>query len=160
MQDETAQQSQDRQLMIRVAQGDQLAFSTLYDRLSGPLYSMAIKMLGDATEAEDALQEVSLQIWRRAASYDAAKSSVFSWAILLTRGKLIDRLRARGRRLRVVSASTDDDENKGIAAQSASSDIDTADTVNKKMRLRGCDRSWLDCRPNSGRQLRWHFFPN
>jgi len=130
MQDETAQQSQDRQLMTRIAQGDQLAFGALYDRLSGPLYSMAIKMLGDAAEAEDALQEVCLQIWRRAPTYDPAQSSVFSWAILLTRGKVIDRLRARGRRLRVVSVSTDDDSTS-IETVDASSSVDTADTVNK-----------------------------
>src|SRR5689334_17125321 len=98
MQDEIAQQTHDRQLVARVGQGDQQAFSALYDRLSGPLYSLAVKMLGDAAEAEDALQDVCLQIWRRASSYDPTQSSVFSWAVLLTRGKVIDRLRARGRR--------------------------------------------------------------
>ena len=105
MQDYTAQQKADAQLMARIAQGDQMAFSALYDRLSGPLYSLSLKMLGDAAEAEDALQEVCLQIWRRAPHYDSAQSSVFSWAVLMTRGKVIDRLRARGRRARVVAGS-------------------------------------------------------
>ncbi len=129
MQD-TAQQNADRQLMARIAQGDQTAFSALYDRLSGPLYSLAIKMLGDAAEAEDALQEVCLQIWRRAAAYDPAQSSVFSWAVLMTRGKVIDRLRARGRRLRVVAASTEDEGN-AFETVEASTGTSTADTVNK-----------------------------
>lgn len=130
MEDRTARQSQDRQLMVRIAQGDQLAFSALYDRLSGPLYSMAIKMLGDASEAEDVLQEACLQIWRRSATYDPERSSVFSWAILLTRGKLIDRLRARGRRARLLSASTDDEEQVPNTAD-ASSTENTADNVSK-----------------------------
>ncbi len=129
MQD-TAQQNADRQLMAQIAQGDQAAFSALYDRLSGPLYSLAIKMLGDAAEAEDALQEVCLQIWRRAAAYDPAQSSVFSWAVLLTRGKVIDRLRARGRRLRVVVASNEDEDNP-VGTPDASTGTSTADTVNK-----------------------------
>jgi RNA polymerase sigma-70 factor (ECF subfamily) len=98
----------DRDTLARVASGDQTAFATLYDRLSGPLYSLAVRMLGDAAEAQDVLQDVFLQIWRRAANYDATQSSVFSWAILMTRGRVIDRLRARGRRLRVVVASIDD----------------------------------------------------
>ena len=130
MQDETAQQTNDRQLIARVGRGDQQAFSALYDRLSGPLYSLAFKMLGDAAEAEDALQDVCLQIWRRAASYDATQSSVFSWAVLLTRGKVIDRLRARGRRLRVVAGSTDDDKSP-IAAGDASTSQTAADNISR-----------------------------
>ncbi len=124
MQNQTAQQTQDRQLIARIEQGDQAAFSALYDRLSGPLYSLAIKMLGDAAEAEDTLQEVCLQVWRRAGSYDPSQSSVFSWAVLITRGKVIDRLRARGRRLRVVAGSTDDEESPIV-----SSDASTAESA-------------------------------
>ena len=78
------------------------AFAALYDRLSGPLYTLCLRMVGDAEEAEDALQEAFLSLWRRAADYDGARSSVFSWAVLITRGKAIDHLRSRGRRLRVV----------------------------------------------------------
>jgi RNA polymerase sigma-70 factor (ECF subfamily) len=130
MEDETSQRGLDQQLMARIAQGDQVAFTALYDRLSGPLYSLALKMLGDAAEAEDALQEVCLQIWRRGANYDPKKSSVFSWAVLLTRGKVIDRLRARGRRLRVVAASTDDEDHP-VEETSASSAHTAADTASK-----------------------------
>lgn len=116
--------------MARIAQGDQMAFSSLYDRLSGPLYSLACRMLGDASEAEDALQEVSLQIWRRATGYDPAQSSVFSWAILLARGKIIDRLRARGRRSRIVAQSTDD-ETDAIAATDTSTAETAADSMHR-----------------------------
>lgn len=138
MQDETEQRRADEQLMERTANGDQMAFSALYDRLSGPLYSLAFKMLGDATEAEDALQDVCLQIWRRSAKYDASKSSVFSWAVLLTRGKVIDRLRARGRRTRVVAASTDDDDHPigETAASTAESAADTANRNEEAVRVR------------------------
>ena len=127
---DSTQQELDKQLMARVAQGDQLAFSALYDRLSGPLYSLGLKMLGDAAEAEDALQEICLQIWRRAATYDSARSSVFTWAILLARSKVIDRLRARGRRSRIVVASTEDEDNP-IAAAEASVAENTTDTIGR-----------------------------
>ncbi len=127
---ETPQQKSDQQLIARVAQGDQLAFSALYDRLSGPLYSLGLRMLGDAAEAEDALQEICLQIWRRAATYDPTRSSVFTWAVLLARSKVIDRLRARGRRSRIVVASTEDEGNP-IAAAEASVAETTTDTIGR-----------------------------
>ena len=127
---DSTQQELDKQLMARVAQGDQLAFSALYDRLSGPLYSLGLKMLGDAAEAEDALQEICLQIWRRAGTYDSARSSVFTWAVLLARSKVIDRLRARGRRSRIVVASTEDEDNP-ITAAEASVAENTTDTIGR-----------------------------
>lgn len=100
--EESAQQAADRQLLAEVARGEQAAFSALYDRLGGPLYSLCLRMTGEAQEAEDILQEVCVTIWRRAATYDPARSSVFSWAVHLTRCKTIDHLRSRGRRLRVL----------------------------------------------------------
>src|SRR5215472_13518745 len=105
----TAQQMLDQEMIARIGRRDQAAFSALYDRLGGRLYSLALKMLGDASDAQDALQEVFVQIWSRAGTYDPEKSSVFSWAVLLTRSRAIDRLRARDRRLRVMAGSTADE---------------------------------------------------
>jgi RNA polymerase sigma-70 factor, ECF subfamily len=130
MAEDTAQQVVDREMLSRVGHGDQAAFSALYDRLSGPLYSLAFKMLGDASDAQDALQEVFVQIWSRAKTYDPEKSSVFSWAVLLTRSRTIDRLRARDRRLRVVAGSAADEARFAEAAD-ASTVESAADTVNK-----------------------------
>ena len=126
----TAQQMRDQEMIAQIGRRDQGAFSAFYDRLSGPLYSLAFKMLGDASEAQDALQEVFVQIWSRASTYDPEKSSVFSWAVLLTRSRAIDRLRARDRRLRVVVESTA--ENKVAAATDASTVESAADTATKK----------------------------
>jgi RNA polymerase sigma-70 factor, ECF subfamily len=123
----TAQQMVDQEMIARIGQRDQSAFGALYDRLSGPLYSLTVKMLGDPAEAQDALQDVFLQIWSRAETYDPEQSSVFSWAVLLTRSRVIDRLRARGRRSRVVVASTDDTP----TAADASTVESAADTAEK-----------------------------
>ena len=124
------EQETDREMLAQIARGDQRAFGLLYDRLSGPLYSLAVRMLGDSTEAQDALQEVFLQIWRRAAAYDVEQSSVFSWATLMTRSRVIDRLRARGRRLRVIVTSTDD-LTAEVAPLAASGTESAADTVGR-----------------------------
>src|SRR6266581_5842180 len=126
----TAQQMADREMVARIGRGDQSAFSALYDRLSGPLYSLALRMLGDAADAQEALQDVFLQIWSRAGTYDPEQSSVFSWTVLLTRSRVIDRLRARDRRLRLVVPSTDDKESRAEVAD-ASTIESAADTANR-----------------------------
>jgi RNA polymerase sigma-70 factor, ECF subfamily len=146
-----AQQMLDQEMIARIGRRDQSAFSALYDRLSGPLYSLAMKMLGDCADAQDALQEVFVQIWSRASTYDPEKSSVFSWAVLLTRSRAIDRLRARDRRLRVVVGSTAD-ENKVAEATDASTVESAADTANKKDEAAHV-RSLLNNLPEDQRQV-------
>ena len=131
----TAQQMLDQEMIARIGRRDQSAFSALYDRLSGPLYSLAMKMLGDPAEAQDALQEVFLQIWSRAGTYDPEQSSVFSWTVLLTRSRVIDRLRARGRRSRVVVASTEDAPTAADAS-TVESAADTAEKNDEAARVR------------------------
>ena len=133
----TAQQMLDQEMIARIGRRDQSAFSALYDRLSGPLYSLAMKMLGDPAEAQDALQDVFLQIWSRAGTYDPGQSSVFSWTVLLTRSRVIDRLRARGRRSRVVVASTEDSSTTVAGdASTVESAADTAEKNDEAARVR------------------------
>ncbi|HET9418405.1 MAG TPA: sigma-70 family RNA polymerase sigma factor [Chthoniobacterales bacterium] len=131
----TAQQIADREMIARIGRGDQSAFSALYDRLSGPLYSLALRMLRDSADAQEALQDVFLQIWARAGTYDPEQSSVFSWTVLLTRSRVIDRLRARDRRLRLAVVSTDDKESRADASTIESA-ADTADRNDEAARVR------------------------
>jgi RNA polymerase sigma-70 factor, ECF subfamily len=87
----------DAGLIHRIAEGDDSAFDALYKRFSGPLYGMAYRMMNDAKEAEDVLQEGFTYIWRKAATFDPNRSSPFAWAVMITRNKAIDRLRVRQR---------------------------------------------------------------
>ena len=132
---EEAAQIADREMIERIGRGDQSALSALYDRLSRPLYSLALRMLGDAGDAQDALQDVFLQIWSRAATYNPEQSTVFSWTVLLTRSRVIDRLRARGRRSRVVVASTEDAPTAADAS-TVESAADTAEKNDEAARVR------------------------
>jgi RNA polymerase sigma-70 factor, ECF subfamily len=88
-------------LISRIAGGDDAAFSTLYERFSASLYGMAFRMMNDAREAEDVLQEGFTYIWRKAASYDSSRSTPFAWAVMIVRHKAIDRLRVRQRQERL-----------------------------------------------------------
>ncbi len=116
MPEETPQQADDRRLLAVMVAGEPDAFAALYDRLSGPLFTLCLRMIGDAEEAEDVLQEAFLTIWRRAGTYDSARASVFSWAVHLTRCKAIDHLRSRGRRLRVLGPAVADNGDNGFAS--------------------------------------------
>lgn len=135
-----SQQTAQRQLVERMATGDEQAFSALYDRLSGTLFSLALQMLGDRSEAEEALQEVCVQLWRRAGNYDASKSSVFTWAVMMTRSKAIDRLRARGRRQRIVAGSIEEEENGRELASEAEDAADTSIRKDEAARVRSALR--------------------
>lgn len=136
MSEESPRHKADIEMIARTARGDHEAFAMLFDRLSSPLYSLAYKMLGDATEAQDALQDVFLQIWRRARSYDHTQSSVFTWAVLLTRSRVIDRLRARARRVRLEEASRAEEEGNQGAASVSESGADILDRNEEAARVR------------------------
>ena len=87
-----------RELLAAMARGDRNALAGLYDQLAGPLYSLAFRMLGDNGEAQDLVQDIFLQVWRSAATYEPGRGSVFSWMATLTRNRAIDRIRMRKRR--------------------------------------------------------------
>ncbi|HEX3444449.1 MAG TPA: sigma-70 family RNA polymerase sigma factor [Chthoniobacterales bacterium] len=84
-------------LVKLAANGDETAFGILYSRLAPALYGMAFRMMNDAKEAEDVLQEGFTYIWRKANTYDPGRSSAYAWAVMIVRNKAIDRLRARQR---------------------------------------------------------------
>ena len=85
------------ELVRRVAEGDQGALSALYDHLAGSLLAVAMRVLHDTATAEDVLQDVFVQIWERAASFDRNRGTAFGWAVVITRNRALDRVRARGR---------------------------------------------------------------
>lgn len=95
-------------LISRITQGDHEAFAALYDLYAKPLYSFVLRVLGDAREAEDVLQEVFLSIWQKAPSFSETLGKPFNWAVTMTRHKAIDRLRARQRKLRLVEEMAGD----------------------------------------------------
>lgn len=87
----------DSRLLAELAAGHSGALAELYRRRGGSLLRMLERMLGDRREAEEALQDTFVQLWKRASRYDAAKSGPLTWMILVARGLAIDRLRQRAR---------------------------------------------------------------
>jgi RNA polymerase sigma-70 factor (ECF subfamily) len=83
----------DEELLALVADADADAFEVVYDRHIGVAYSLARRICGDGTEAEDSCQDAFLAIWRSAARYDARAGSVRSWLLTVVHHRAIDRLR-------------------------------------------------------------------
>ena len=85
-------------LLQRIATGDGEAFRRFYDRYASLAFTFAIRLLGSRSDAEDLLQEVFLQVWRQAQSYNPERGSPEAWLITMTRSRAIDKLRSIRRR--------------------------------------------------------------
>ncbi len=78
----------------RIPTGDRAALQTVYRLTSAKLFGVCLRILGERGEAEDALQEVYVTVWRKAADFDANRASPMTWLIAIARNRSIDRLRA------------------------------------------------------------------
>jgi RNA polymerase sigma-70 factor (ECF subfamily) len=88
-------------LLVSVADGDQAAFSELYDRMQPRVLGLAIRILRDVGHAEEVTQEVFLDVWQVARTYDPAKGSAAGWILRKTHSRSVDRVRsAQARRMR------------------------------------------------------------
>lgn len=104
MQPDSAQTA-DIELLKAVARGDEQALAQLYDNYRVILFGLLVRILNSREEAEDVLQEVFLQVWRRAKDFDETRGKPFTWLVTLARSRGIDRLRSLGARDRIAQAS-------------------------------------------------------
>lgn len=81
----------------RVASGDKAALRAVYDETSPTLFGICLRILGDRAEAEDALQDVYVSLWRHAGRFDPARAHPLSWLATFARNRAIDHLRSSGR---------------------------------------------------------------
>jgi RNA polymerase sigma-70 factor (ECF subfamily) len=97
----------DEALMHRADQADALAFEVIFDRHGGAAFSLAYRMCGRRTMAEDIVQETFLSLWRRGGRYERAKGSVRSWVLGAVHNKTIDYFRHQ---TATTSCDVNDDE--------------------------------------------------
>jgi RNA polymerase sigma factor (sigma-70 family) len=80
-------------LLARAGLGDRAAFATLYERTSPHLFAVVLRINRDRAQAEDILQEVYVNVWRAAQSFDASQSQPLTWLTSIARNRAIDSLR-------------------------------------------------------------------
>lgn len=93
-------QEQDIQCLQRAQAGDTRSLAELYDRYTPLLYPLALRILRSPADAEDAVQEAWIQVWKRAAAYDPKRGTVAAWLLTVVRTRALDRYRSLSSRAR------------------------------------------------------------
>lgn len=120
----------DAALVAAVAAGDEDAFARAYDEYGRMVFGLAQRIVGNAAEAEEVMQEVFLSLWKRAAQFDPERGSLMGYLLTLTRTASIDRLRYHRAR---PAAPTEDDAG-GLAIEHAPP-IDFATSEDARTRI-------------------------
>ena len=82
-------------LLQLITKQDEKSLEMLYDRYGRLIYSLALRIVGTTSDAEEITQEVFLKLWKKAGSYDSSKGSPFSWVVAIARRHAIDRTRSK-----------------------------------------------------------------
>lgn len=98
----------DTELLGQLVSGGETGFAIFYERFSPVLFSIIRRILWDAQEAENALQDAFVQMWKNSARFDPARGALFSWAATIARSKALDHLRRAQRYQRICDLMTEE----------------------------------------------------
>ncbi len=129
-------------LVQRLRNGDKQAMAELYDRFSGALLGVIMKIVPEQAAAEDILQETMIKIWNNIDSYDEGKGRLFTWMINIARNQSIDKTRSKSFKKQQQNQSIEDSVHLKESIPSASTNMDALDV-----------RNWLKYLPDDSRQL-------
>ncbi len=102
----------DHTLIKAICGGDERALGSLYERHIDKMLGFARMILGNQSDAEDVIHDVFMEIWHKAASYDASRGSIKAWLMLRVRSRSLDRLRSlktQQKYARTVHAESDNE---------------------------------------------------
>lgn len=97
---DSSEVSPDAMLVQQLLQRDVDAFEELYDRYSRIIYSLVLRIVQQSPTAEEVVQDVFLQLWRKAARYDTRRGPFVPWLMALARNRALDHLRLKSERQR------------------------------------------------------------
>jgi RNA polymerase sigma-70 factor (ECF subfamily) len=112
----TSHSPDDAALVLEVAAGSEDALASLYDRHVDAIYGLAMRLTDDRGLAEEVVQETFLALWNRAELYDPSLGTLTAWLRTIARNRTVDRLRALGRRPKLVPISAAGAEDERDAA--------------------------------------------
>ena len=97
---DSSEVSPDAMLVHQLLQRDVDAFEQLYDRHSRFVYALVLRIVQQASTAEEVVQDVFLQLWRNASRYDARRGPFVPWLMAVARNRALDHLRLKSERQR------------------------------------------------------------
>jgi RNA polymerase sigma-70 factor (ECF subfamily) len=103
----------DGALLRRMAAGDESALGALYDRWSPLVHSVVARIVGDADDAAELVEEAFLQAWRQAGRYEGTRGGVSTWLVVIARSRALDRVRLAGHRRAAAAEPLENAESAG-----------------------------------------------
>lgn len=146
-----SQVSPDAALLERLLHRDVSAFEQLYDRHSRVVYSLVLRILQQASTAEEVVQDVFLHLWRRASQYDPARGPFAPWLLTLARNRALDQLRLKSERQR-----RREDQTEELPAVAAAPEFETA--LDEKRRAERIRSLMASLNPQQKRAIELAYF--
>jgi len=144
--------SPDAALVHRLLQRDVRAFEQLYDRHSRLVYGLVLRILQQATTAEEVVQDVFLQLWSNAAQFDTSRGPFVPWLLTLARNRALDQLRLKSERQRRREDQTEELTPMVLAAP------DFEGSLDEKRRAARVRELMASLRPQQKRALELAYF--
>jgi RNA polymerase sigma-70 factor, ECF subfamily len=118
-------------LLALVARGDEAAFASVYDQLSGPVYGLIRRVVRDPAQSEEVAQEVMLEVWRAATRFDPAKGSAATWVLTIAHRRAVDRVRS-------AAAAAEREKRTSVLLSAGDEVADAVEASLERERVRRC----------------------
>jgi len=126
-------QKRDQECLKRVEAGDARALAELYDRFTPLLYPVVLRILRSPSDAEDALQDSWVQVWKRASTYDASRGTVAAWLLTVARTRALDRYRSMASRGKAESQVDPEPVNKPADPSASAESVQRSERVRRAL---------------------------
>ena len=128
----------DQELLQQVSDGDAGALSEFYDRHSRLVYGSLLRLLNDTDDAEDILQEVFIQVWRKASTYKAELGSPKNWLVRIAHNRGVNLIRSRRQRGKNAEISISNEEDGMPVSSELVEDVLLSQTISaERMQMIG-----------------------
>ncbi len=123
-------------LVKRIARQDPDALAAFYDRWASTVRGVVQRILSEAADVDEVVEEVFWQIWQQADRFDASRGRVPVWLLTVARSRSLDRLRARKRRRDDVSDTLDDGSSRLDQFESTDEQVDPGEFADQRARVK------------------------